>query len=85
MKSTYSVIVIAMLAGLAETALAACPSSLSADQMIDCIVKENAGYVYQMRGKSDTPSVVSTNDPSTAASNPEEAPVAVSSDKTQSK
>lgn len=38
---------------LTQLVMAECPTSLSAEQMQDCIVTENSGYYYNPRGKTN--------------------------------
>lgn len=46
MKKNVILFVTLSLAAVSTSALAECPANLSADQMAECIVKENAGYWY---------------------------------------
>lgn len=46
MKKNITLFVALSLASISGSVLAACPSNLSAEQMEECITKENAGYWY---------------------------------------
>lgn len=85
MKQMRYIFAVVMLTGLAGTSLADCPSTLTAEQMVDCIVKENAGYVYPLRGKTVSPATTTSDDPSSATSNSEEAPLVAADAKTPPK
>lgn len=62
---------------LAGPALAQCPSSLSAEQMIECITSENAGYSYSDdSSQDDTVSGLGVKDDS-VANNQSSTPVVV--------
>lgn len=52
MKLVLAGISLISLTLITNHALADCPSSLNADQMLDCIVTENDGYYYTPRGKN---------------------------------
>lgn len=51
MKSVIASVVFFALTSLASQAIAECSTSLTAEQIQDCIVTENAGYYYVPRGK----------------------------------
>lgn len=46
MKNKFIVLATVAFSVLAAPALADCPSSLNAQQMIDCIISQNAEYSY---------------------------------------
>ena len=51
MKSVSASVMCVALSILAIQAQAECPTFLNAEQMQECIVTENAGYYYYLRGK----------------------------------
>lgn len=54
MKSVITAITFFALASLVNQAIAECPSSLTTEQMQECITTENDGYYFSARGKTAT-------------------------------